>query len=34
MAALAMLPGTLARRRRVQRNRRWPDARFLELCQP
>ena len=32
MAALAMLPGTLARRRMVQRNRKAPDAQFLELC--
>ena len=32
MAALAILPGTLARRRLVQRNRMAPDAQFLELC--
>jgi GT2 family glycosyltransferase len=32
MAALAMLPGTLTRRRIVQRNRKAPDAQFLELC--
>lgn len=34
LAALAMLPGTLARRRQVQRGRRAPDSRFLELCNP
>ena len=32
LAALAMLPGTLARRRRVQQARRAPDSTFLELC--
>ncbi len=32
MAALGMLPGTLARRRQIQRNRRAPDSAFLELC--
>ena len=32
MAALAILPDTLARRRLVQRNRMAPDAQFLELC--
>ncbi len=32
LAALAMLPGTLARRRQVQRGRQAPDSRFLELC--
>lgn len=34
LAALAMLPGTLARRRQVQRSRRAPDRAFLELCRP
>lgn len=34
LAALAMLPGTLARRRQIQRSRRAPDARFLALCRP
>lgn len=34
LAALAMLPGTLARRRQVQRGRRAPDRAFLELCRP
>lgn len=34
LAALAMLPGTLARRREVQRGRRAPDSVFLELCCP
>ena len=32
LAALAMLPGTLARRRAVQRQRRESDRVFLELC--
>lgn len=34
LAALAMLPGTLARRCQVQRGRRAPDRAFLELCRP
>lgn len=34
LAALAMLPGTLARRRQIQRSRCAPDARFLALCRP
>jgi GT2 family glycosyltransferase len=34
LAALAMLPGTLARRIRVQRGRVRPDADFLELSVP
>lgn len=32
LAALAMLPGTLARRRQVQQARRAPDSIFMELC--
>lgn len=32
LAALTMLPGTLARRRVVQQMRRAPDSAFLELC--
>lgn len=32
LAALAMLPGTLARRRLVQRGRRISDNAFLEMC--
>lgn len=32
LAALAMLPGTLARRRKVQRQRSAPDTHFLEWC--
>ena len=32
LAALAMLPGTLARRRQVQSSRRASDSLFLELC--
>ncbi len=34
LAALARLPGTLARRRRIQQDRRQPDAEFLEFCTP
>jgi len=34
LAGLAMLPGTLAQRRQVQRIRRAPDSAFLELCRP
>jgi GT2 family glycosyltransferase len=34
LAALAMLPGTLARRRRVQQGRKTPDTAFLALCRP
>lgn len=33
LAALPMLPGTLARRARIQRTRKRPDADFLGLCQ-
>ena len=32
LASLQILPGTLTRRQQVQRNRKVPDARFLELC--
>ena len=32
LAALSMLPGTIARRRPIQHNRRAPDLKFLELC--
>lgn len=34
LAAFAMLPGTLSRRRRIQRSRRQPDEFFLRLCVP
>lgn len=34
LAACAMLPGTLARRRQIQHERRTPDSIFLELCRP
>lgn len=32
VAALSMLPGTMARRRQIQHNRRASDLKFLELC--
>jgi GT2 family glycosyltransferase len=34
LAALAMLPRTLAQRRAVQQGRRQPDSEFLQLCAP